>query len=124
MVAIVLLVLTILVVVYRNTGSKSEKGHRLHFGRQRNYDEMWQQQENELWNWIEDRVELQDIREPGNLMDNQIKEKKESILPIIEGMADRELREAIRVTKERLRRLEDAIDDSSNVVSKRIKDEV
>jgi hypothetical protein len=75
------------------------------------YEEMWQTQESELWEWIEERVGLHNIREP-SASDNQklpwvssAKKKVDSIANL-GGMAEREVLEAIRVTKERLGRLE------------------
>jgi hypothetical protein len=75
---------------------------------------MWRSQETELWRWIEERVGLQELREPGvverkhRTWASSSKRLSDSFANL-EGMAEREVMEAIRVTKDRLERLEGAV---------------
>jgi hypothetical protein len=85
------------------------------------YEEMWRGEESELWRWIEDRVGL-DGAVPGFLNQGSEKEKenrkdwaaRQKIIEmekrvLNEEMGEREMLDAIRVTKERLLTLEDAV---------------
>ncbi|KAF1809189.1 hypothetical protein P152DRAFT_442476 [Eremomyces bilateralis CBS 781.70] len=84
------------------------------------YEQLWEQEENELWKWLEDRVgaaEMADVaakeRMPG--MTRQKKEQQERAMrdrvegAVGKGMDERRMDEAIRVTKERLEALEGAV---------------
>jgi hypothetical protein len=89
------------------------------------YEEMWRGEESELWQWIEDRVGL-DGAVPGFLSgvpangEKREKQKRKDFLArqkalemekrlVDEEMGERQMLEAIRVTKERLKTLEDAV---------------
>jgi hypothetical protein len=112
---IIITVLAVLIVVllWRGNGSGALVGapHGGFKERTAAYEEMWRAQENEVWEWIEERVGLQEIRAPGvaaakreKTPVREVKTKKSG--GILDGMDGRELMEAIRVTKERLERLE------------------
>jgi hypothetical protein len=84
------------------------------------YEEMWQREETELWNWLEDRVGLDRLSVPiteqtyksqthqrqkrqksqGRELNTRLNEEK---------MADREIDHAIQVTRERLKALEEVV---------------
>ncbi|KAN0075576.1 hypothetical protein V8E54_006846 [Elaphomyces granulatus] len=84
------------------------------------YEEMWQREETELWNWLEERVGLDRLSVPiaeqtyksqphqrqkrqksrGRELNTRLNEEK---------MADREIDHAIQVTRERLKALEEVI---------------
>jgi hypothetical protein len=92
------------------------------------YEEMWRGEESELWRWLEDRVGL-DGAVPGFLSGVpegnekggvQEKKKRKDWLArqkamemeknlVREEMGERQMVEAIRITKERLKTLEDAV---------------
>jgi hypothetical protein len=107
------LAILILILLWRGSGSGSGGRVAPHGGfteRRAIYEEMWRTQENELWAWIEERVGLQDIRAPGVAAARDrgtaVSAGKKKSGGILDGMDARELMEAIRVTKERLERLE------------------
>lgn len=85
------------------------------------YEEMWRGEESELWKWLEDRVGL-DGAVPAFLNQGPDREKgkrKEWLArqraiemekKVVSGeMGERQMLEAIRVTKERLQTLEEAV---------------
>ena len=71
------------------------------------YEEFWRREESELWDWLEERVGMERLREsnrnPGGM--KIIKEKLRE-----EKMEQRELDAAIRVTEEKLKLLKDVVD--------------
>ncbi|KAK4218506.1 hypothetical protein QBC37DRAFT_411821 [Rhypophila decipiens] len=87
------------------------------------YEEMWRREESELWDWIEERAGLErltgagaDGRRGGNArsakgsveyrtMEEKLREER---------VDEREIREAIRVTEERLRVLKKVVDESAS----------
>jgi hypothetical protein len=97
------------------------------------YEEMWRGEESELWQWLEDRVGLDGsvpdflTGVPGGAEKRETKKRKESLARqkaiemekrlVDEEMGDRQMIEAIRVTKERLKTLEDAVKRRSGHLS-------
>jgi len=74
------------------------------------YEEMWRGEERDVWEWIEERVGMQDIKSTERVgYVAATKKKAVDTFANLEGMAEREVLEAIRVTKERLQRLEGAV---------------
>ncbi|KAL2065227.1 hypothetical protein VTL71DRAFT_2896 [Oculimacula yallundae] len=63
------------------------------------YEEIWRREKSELWQWLEDRVGLDGLRDPIHMpiearaMQDRLKDEK---------MEDREIDDAIRVTEEKL----------------------
>ena len=63
------------------------------------YEEIWKREESELWEWLEERVGMDKLRDVGKMpieakiTENRLKDEK---------MEDRELDDAIRVTEEKL----------------------
>jgi len=81
---------------------------------------MWQREETELWNWLEERVGLDRLsvpiaeqtykpqtRQRQKRQKLQVRELKTRLNE--EKMADREIDHAIQVTRERLKALEEVI---------------
>merc|ERR1711964_120320 len=64
------------------------------------YEEIWRREESELWEWFEDRVGMDRLRDPTKMpieartMQDKLKDER---------MEDREIDDAIRVTEEKLR---------------------
>ncbi|KAL2024558.1 hypothetical protein VTK56DRAFT_7601 [Thermocarpiscus australiensis] len=75
------------------------------------YEEMWRREESELWEWLEERVGLErlggdpPLRRKRSVDPRTVEEKLRE-----ERMDERELREAIRVTEERLEVLKAVVD--------------
>lgn len=72
------------------------------------YEAIWQREENALWDWLDDRVGLQDgilLPERQQLLRAKNMEKRLDD----ERMSDRQMDEAIRTTEERLQALKDAV---------------
>jgi hypothetical protein len=71
------------------------------------YEEIWRREESELWDWLEERVGMERIRERSNdvgerkAMEDKVKDER---------MEERELDAAIRVTEERLKVLKGVVD--------------
>jgi hypothetical protein len=74
------------------------------------YEEMWRREESELWAWLEERTGLERLNTDGgrprqkvthpHTMEEKIREER---------MNYREIEEAIRVTEEKLRVLQDVV---------------
>lgn len=71
------------------------------------YEEIWRKEESELWDWLEERVGMERLRDVGKMpiegkaMKNKLKNEK---------MSEREVEAAIRVTEERLSVLKDVVE--------------
>nr|OQO29678.1 hypothetical protein B0A51_02583 [Rachicladosporium sp. CCFEE 5018] len=75
------------------------------------YQELWRSEEGELWDWLEDRVGLDGMYAPkfdGQGSAADVKEMGKRLKD--EKMSEREVREAIRVTEERLGALKEAVE--------------
>ena len=77
------------------------------------YEEIWRREESELWDWLEERVGMEQLREasknPGER--KNLEEKLRD-----ERMVGRELNTAIRVTEEKLKVLKDVVDKKKSDV--------
>jgi hypothetical protein len=76
------------------------------------YEEMWRGEESELWRWLEERVGMENM----GAMGSKIEKSARSIVPKgakairdLDSLGEREMLEAIRVTRERLEVLEGAV---------------
>jgi hypothetical protein len=71
------------------------------------YEEIWRREESELWDWLEDRVGMDRLRESSQMgaESRVVKEKLKD-----ERMGVREREEAIRVTEEKLRVLKGVVE--------------
>jgi hypothetical protein len=71
------------------------------------YEEIWRREESELWEWLEDRVGMDRLRDVGRMpveaqtMHDKLKDER---------MDEREMDTAIRVTEEKLRVLKASVD--------------
>lgn len=82
------------------------------------YEAMWQNEESELWNWLEDRVGLdQVVQGPLWQLREDAKQRQKVMAKIRmskrvadQGIEDRQVDNAIRVTEERLGALKQAVD--------------
>ncbi|OWP03909.1 hypothetical protein B2J93_5868 [Marssonina coronariae] len=92
-------------------GSNSIRDHGMaYFGtpdRIAAYEEIWRREESELWEWLEERVGMDQIRDAAKMpMESRTIQKK----LYDERMEDREVDAAIRVTEEKLRVLKAAVE--------------
>lgn len=79
------------------------------------YEEMWRKEESELWHWLEDRLKLDELYTAGHspssstaqqvLHDRNLETKMQD-----QGMSDRQVDDAIRVTEEKLASLKGVVD--------------
>lgn len=80
------------------------------------YEEIWRREEGELWEWLEERVGMDRLRDVDRMplevqaMNERLKDRK---------MEQRQVEEAIRVTEEKLRVLKDVV--GRKKVSKSVK---
>ncbi|QSZ32333.1 hypothetical protein DSL72_001907 [Monilinia vaccinii-corymbosi] len=70
------------------------------------YEEIWRREESELWLWLEERAGMDRLREVGRMPIERlaVEDRLKS-----EGMGEREIEDAIRVTEERLMVLKDVV---------------
>lgn len=79
------------------------------------YEEIWRRQESELWEWLEDRVNMDRLRDVGQMpfearaIENRLKDEK---------MNERDVDAAIKVTEEKLRVLKASVKKSRGKVEK------
>jgi hypothetical protein len=76
------------------------------------YEEIWRKEESELWDWLEDRVGVENLYAPGRgQQDRQRVRQAKSMGKKLEDerMSQRQMDDAIRVTEERLAALKDAV---------------
>lgn len=71
------------------------------------YEEIWRREESELWDWLEERVGREHLRDVGKM---PIEAKKVEDRLKEERMDEREVEDAIRVTEERLKVLKDVVE--------------
>jgi len=85
------------------------------------YEEMWQKEESELWDWLEERVGMEGLAFPAtgdsqrsdskpNARRHQIQKDLEARLRH-EKMTERELEDAMRVTQQRLNALQHVVEN-------------
>jgi hypothetical protein len=76
--------------------------------RQVAYEEIWRQEESDLWNWLEERVALDRVHSSVSGARTQpVDDTQKPLAP--QNMQAQEMDEAIRVTEERLKALKDAV---------------
>lgn len=79
------------------------------------YEEIWRREESHLWDWLEDRVGLENIYAPGSERNNKVDRQRVLASRKMgkqlddERMNERQMDDAIRVTEERLLALKDAV---------------
>lgn len=71
------------------------------------YEEIWRREESQLWDWLEERVGMDRMREVGGM---PIEARGMEWRLGDEGMSGREMDAAIRVTEERLRVLKASVE--------------
>jgi hypothetical protein len=71
------------------------------------YEEIWRREESELWEWLEERVGMDQLRDVGTMAAAEGKNMEDRLKD--EKMEERELDTAIRVTEERLQVLKDVV---------------
>lgn len=84
------------------------------------YEEMWRREDSELWDWLEERVGLERLNEVGpgprkraahpRTFENKMREDR---------LNTKEVEEAVRVTEEKLRVLQEAVERASRSPAKR-----
>lgn len=84
------------------------------------YEEMWRQEESELWDWLEDRVGVDKLRDVGKMpVEAQMIQERLKV----EKMEDREFDTAIRVTEEKLKVLKSSVEKKKKDVKQKPKAE-
>ncbi|KAK5174752.1 uncharacterized protein LTR77_001835 [Saxophila tyrrhenica] len=78
------------------------------------YEEIWRHEESNLWDWLEDRVGLDNIYVPSGGEEQKDRQKVLAARNMAkklgdERMSERQMDDAIRVTQERLESLKDAV---------------
>jgi hypothetical protein len=78
------------------------------------YEEMWRREESNLWDWLDDRVGLDNIYVPSGDSSQKDRQKVLAAKNMAkklgdERMSERQMDDAIRVTEERLSALKDAV---------------
>lgn len=87
------------------------------------YEEIWRREESGLWDWLEERIGMQDTTYPASsraqdqaAMQNVRKQRQKSLKGLgiqarlaEEAMSEREMEHAIQVTEERLSELKSAV---------------
>jgi hypothetical protein len=132
---VVLFVATVLAVLWRGWSSASARGAvggpssagggpAVAAGRRAAYEDKWREEEGELWRWMEERAGVDVLRAgtPGGADGARLggepaagRLRKSGARGggldwgALDGMGEREVMEAIRVTKERLERLESVV---------------
>jgi hypothetical protein len=76
------------------------------------YEQMWKHEESELWDWIEERVGLERLNSGAMPVVQRRASEQRTVEDKLrdEKMDEREVREAIRVTEEKLRVLKSAVE--------------
>lgn len=99
----------------------SDKGNRggdlgAYFGtpeRVAAYEEIWRREESELWDWLEDRIGMDRLREVGSM---PIEARTIAAKLKDERMVEREMDAAIKVTEEKLRLLKISVEKAKVTV--------
>lgn len=93
------------------SGDLALGGGRVSPARMAAYEEMWRREEGELWRWLENRVGAEGGGSGDRIWESLRESKKERRESGAgkQDMNQREVEEAIRVTKERLEVLEDVV---------------
>lgn len=75
------------------------------------YEEMWRREESELWEWLEERVSMERLNGGESQPRKRVVEPRTMEEKLREDrMDEREIKEAIRVTEEKLRVLKSVVD--------------
>ncbi|RFU34447.1 hypothetical protein B7463_g1880, partial [Scytalidium lignicola] len=94
---------------FGSSGKSELRGVEYHLGtpeRFAAYEELWRREESELWDWLDQRIGVERLRDVGKMpveakvMGDKLREEK---------MDAREVDDAIRVTEERLRLLKEVV---------------
>ena len=91
------------------------------------YEEIWRREENDLWDWLEQRVGMQDVAYPDSNSDHEAvqmaRRQREKSLKgkvarkVLEDvrMGEREVDEAIRITEEKLGELKKGVEEKKQL---------
>lgn len=77
------------------------------------YEEIWRREESELWDWLDDRIGMDRLRDVGNMraekqhVDERLRDER---------METREVEAALRVTEEKLRVLKHTLEKKKNLL--------
>ena len=81
------------------------------------YEEMWRREDSELWEWLEERIGLEQMYAEGNNGRKKVMSPRTAEEKLREERLDvREVEEAMRATEEKLKVLQEAMGRSSKVV--------
>lgn len=125
MLAVLLLIVTIL---WLRSPSKSSTAQGTFMTPQRltALEEMWRKEESELWNWLDDRLKLDEVYSSGHAAPSpqQILRGREFDSKVSETpeMSERQVDNAIRVTEEKLASLKGVVERKRKESS--VKDEI
>ena len=83
------------------------------------YEEMWRREESELWDWLEERIGLDQLNAEGSNIRKKAMQPRTAEERLREERLDvKEVEEAMRVTEEKLKVMQDAMGRSSHVPEK------
>jgi hypothetical protein len=90
------------------------------------YEEIWRREESNLWDWLEDRVGLDNIYVPSGSVEQKERQKVLQARNMAkklkdERMSERQMDDAIRVTEERLAALKAAVGGKSERADTKVK---
>ena len=95
------------------------------------YQEIWRKEENGLWDWLEERIDMQDLAYPASSKaqdqeavkkarkqrEKSLKSQDSQARLAAESMKEREVDHAIKVTEERLQHLKEAVERNREAAS-------
>lgn len=111
-----ILLLIVSILWLRSPSSNvSNKGTYMTPQRLAAYEEMWRKEESELWNWLDERLKLDEVytagRAPAGHSEEVVRGRKyESKMSETPDMSHRHVSEAIKVTEEKLASLKGVVD--------------
>lgn len=118
-VAIGLLLMMIVYLLWKQSRTPYTGYHGVDPYRSASYERIWASEENELWTWLEERIGLEDSKPTILRPDSEEKRKRERMFDQTtkdmqrklsnENMNERQVIEAIEVTRQRLEVLEAAV---------------
>lgn len=113
--SILAVLLVIVTALWLRSGGRQHTALRdplmQHASRMAAYDELWRREEMQLWDWLEDRIELDEVALRGRSKQPDEAAVLTADIPVKlaeQRMGDQQMEDAIRVTEERLATLKAA----------------
>ncbi|KAL7275079.1 hypothetical protein RUND412_001981 [Rhizina undulata] len=127
-IAVILICVLLVVIVINqtrggNSSAKDVQYRTVPVGRA-HWEDLWRNEEDSLWEWLEDRAGLYTIGEVSRGRRMKSYERAIERMPLTEGMKEREVEEAIGVMEERLAVLRKIVEDRKYNSGKEATEEV